>query len=135
MHGRVAMFTKGKWSAQARGFPHQLLDNSILSRRLIVGWKARGMKFGRLGAPKITHKRGMEGLRIVLSQQHETNSISASVCAARKEDFLLPEEGKKRGEEPAALRVFLCRENTWKSLTFGLCLLYVHNLNSLVEQI
>lgn len=88
-----------KWSAQAKGgFPHQLLDISILSRRLTVEWKARGMKFGRLWAAKITHERGMEGLCIVLSQQHETNSISATVCAARKEDLLLPEEGKREGK-------------------------------------
>lgn len=69
-----------KWSAQARGeSPHQLLDISTLSRRLIVEWKPRGMKFGRLGVAKIKHEHGMEGSYIVLSQQHETNSISASV--------------------------------------------------------
>lgn len=67
-----------KWSAQGRGeFPHQLLDISIQSRRLIVEWKLRGMKFGRLGEAKIKHERGVEGSYTVLSQQHET--ISASV--------------------------------------------------------
>lgn len=65
-----------KWSAQARGgFPHQLLDISMLSRRLIVEWKPRGMKFGRLGAAKIKHECGVEGSYIVLSQQHETKSV------------------------------------------------------------
>lgn len=69
-----------KWSAQARrDSPHQLLDISTLSRRLIVEWKPRGMKFGRLGVAKIKHEHGMEGSYIALSQQHETNSISASV--------------------------------------------------------
>lgn len=67
-----------KRPAQARGgFPHQLVDISILRRRLIVEWKPRGMKGGRSGAAKIKHERGVEGSYIVLSQQHET--ISASV--------------------------------------------------------
>lgn len=70
---------ENKWSAQGRGaFPHQLLIMSILSRRLIVEWKPRGMKFGRLGVATVKHEHGVEGSCIVLSQ-HETNSISASV--------------------------------------------------------
>lgn len=121
-----------KWSAQARGrVPHSLLDFSILSRRLmwrwyqeagcLVGWEQLRWEWnGRLGHSAVWTI---------------WNKLSASVgmmCCQRRSS---PARREGEREEPAAFRVFLCWDGTWKSLTFGLCLLYVYNLNSLLDHL
>lgn len=128
IHGRIAMFTEGKTLKRL----NQREVPSPTNRHFHIKqeWKPRGMKFGRLGTAKIKHKHGVEGLCIVLSEQHKPNSISASVwimcCQKGKASPSRRREGER--EEIAALRVFLCCENTWKNLTFGL--LNIHNLKS-----